>query len=187
MKRTIEIEDSLIERTDTAIEEVRQALLDYLNDNTDTNSLPDIGNDLDYSGAIHEIVDGSVPIYTYEIDCTWFLYGYELEQAYEDAGIGNNPMENDNTVAIYCYIDQKVHEWYDAEAQEVFEAWRELQDLKDKVKEAGWSVIHGKDSTYQILNDSEETMYHGDMPGEDLDGIERAAFEKAVEMIGEVE
>lgn len=131
MKRTIEIEDSLSERVDSAIEDVKQCLLDYLKEN-EPDSLPDLGNDLDYDGSIHEIVDGSVPVYTYEIKCAWFLHGNDLGQAYENAGIGDNPMENDGMAAIYCYIDQAVREWYDGNAEDIFEQWQAEQVKEEK-------------------------------------------------------
>ena len=129
-KRQVEIEDSLQERVDSAIEDVKAELLSYLEQNPDTDETPDLGNDMDYSGTIHEIVDGSVPIYTREIEDTWYLHASALEEAYENSGIGSNPRENNGMVAIYCYIEQAVHEWYHANAEEVFEEWKEKRDAK---------------------------------------------------------
>jgi hypothetical protein len=128
-KRTIEIEDTLQERVDSAIEDVKDELLRYCDDN-EPDKLPDLGNDLDYSGTIHEIVDGSVPIYTKEIDDTWYLHGNELEEAYENAGVGDNPRENNGQAAIYFYIDQAVREWYNDHAEDVFEEWQEKHRAK---------------------------------------------------------
>lgn len=127
--RTVEIEDSLQERIDSAIEDVKQELIDYLESNPDKDETPDLGNDLDYSGAIHEIIDSSVPIYTGEINDTWYLYGSECEEAFDYAGIGekvdaNWPCGDWRMPAIYCYIEQKVSEWYHNEAEGVFEQWR---------------------------------------------------------------
>ena len=125
MKRTIEIEDTLDNRVECAIDEVKSELENYLKENPDTDSLPCLNNDLDYSGAIHSIVDSSVPIYTHEIKSTWYLHSSELEEAYENAGVGDKPMENDGMLAIYFYIMEKVQEWYSNEAEEVFEKWVE--------------------------------------------------------------
>lgn len=125
MKRNIEIDDTLEDRIETAIEQVKEALTEYLTDN-EPDDCPDMG-DLDYSGTIHEIVDGSVPIYTKEIDDTWYLHKRDLISAYEDAGIGSNPQENDGMTAIYCLIQQRVYEWYHKNAEEVFEEWQEKQ------------------------------------------------------------
>jgi len=127
MKRTIEIDDTLESRVQSAIKDVKTELENYLNNNPDTDSLPCLNNDLDYDGSIHQIVDSSVPVYTYEIKTAWYLHGSELEQAYENAGVGENPMENNGMAAIYFYIMEKVQEWYHNEAEEIFENWKEGQ------------------------------------------------------------
>lgn len=133
--RKVEIEDTLQENADGAIEEVKEALLEFLNDNPDTTDLPCLNNDLDYSGRIHEIIDGAVPIYTSEIEDTWYLHSGELEEAYENHGFGENPRENNGATAIYCYISDEVTEWYRNEAEEIFDEWREKQDAKTEKPE----------------------------------------------------
>ncbi len=127
MKRTIEIEDTLQDCVDSAIEETKTLLTDYLADNPDTDSLPCLNNDLDYSGSFHEIIDGSVPVYTSEINDIFYLHGDEVERAFDNAGIGE---KNDSgwpcgwkAAAIYCYIEQEVAEWYHDNAEEIFEEW----------------------------------------------------------------
>ena len=112
MKRQVELDDTLEDRVESAIEDVQSLLEEWLKDNPDADEPPCLNNDLDYSGSVHEIIDGSVPIYTYEIETAWFLHSNELEQAYDDAGVGDNPRENDGMAAIYYYIDQRVSEWY---------------------------------------------------------------------------
>jgi hypothetical protein len=126
MKRQIEIDDTLDERVDSAIDEVKKELMSYLDLNK-PDELPCLNNDLDYGGAIHEIIDSSVPIYTKEIEDTWYLYSNELEEAYDNAGCGDNPRENDGMSAIYFYIAEKVNEWYQDEAQDIFEEWQAKQ------------------------------------------------------------
>jgi hypothetical protein len=132
MKRTIEINDTLQERVDSACEDVKQELLNYLKENPDTESLPCLSNDLDYSGAIHEIIDGSVPIYTHEINTAFFLYGSEIEQAFDDAGIGEKEDEGWpmgwKPAAIYCYIEQQVHEWWNNNAKDIFNEWKDSRN-----------------------------------------------------------
>ena len=107
----IDIEDTLQGRVDNAIEEVENELRSYLKDNPEVDSVPCLNNDLDYSGAIHEIVDSAVPIYTKEIKDTWYLHDDKLTEAYENAGVGDNPKENDGMSAIYFYIQQEVN-WF---------------------------------------------------------------------------
>jgi hypothetical protein len=109
-------------------------LLSYLEQNPDIDSLPDLGNDLDYSGAIHEIIDGSVPIYTKEINDIFYLHP-EVEDAFDNAGIGEKEDGPGwpcgwKAAAIYCYIEQEVHEWYRDNAGELFDEWKEEQEAK---------------------------------------------------------
>lgn len=129
MQTTITLDDTLQECVDGAIEETKRTLLEYLEENPDldpdTDETPCLSNDLDYDGRIHEIVDSAVPIYTQEIKTAWFLHGDELEEAYENAGVGENPRDNDGMAAIYFYISEKVGEWYYENADEIFERWYE--------------------------------------------------------------
>ena len=116
MKRNIEIEDTLPDRVESAIEDVKNELLEYLKEYPDET--PDL-NKLDKAGAIHSIVDSSVPIYTHEIDTAWYLHKYELTEAYENAGVGDNPLENNGMAAIYYYIWDKMVEWYKNNAKDI--------------------------------------------------------------------
>jgi hypothetical protein len=119
-KRNIEIDDVLPDCVAGAIDEVERELRDYIKENK-PDEVPCLSNDLDYSGSVHEIVDGAVPIYTGQIEAVWFLHGRDLEEAYETAGIGSNPRENNGMAAIYCYIERKVMEWYHDNAERIFE------------------------------------------------------------------
>jgi hypothetical protein len=132
-KRTIEIEDTLQERVDSAIEDVKDELLRYCDDN-EPDKLPDLGNDLDYSGTIHEIVDGSVPIYNNEIRDIFYLHGSEVEEAFDNAGFDSKEDKDWplgwKPAAIYSYIQEQVHEWYNDHAEDVFEEWQEKHRAK---------------------------------------------------------
>lgn len=134
MKRQIEIDDTLDEIVDDTIEAVKNELLNFLKDNPNTNETPDFGNDLDYSGVIHEIVDGNVPIYISEIKDLWYLHKEELEEAYENAGVGSNPLEGNGMSAIYFYIMDQVYEWYRLSADDVFLNWKDNQEVKEEDK-----------------------------------------------------
>lgn len=46
-KRTVEIDDTLQECVDSAIEEVKNELISYLEQNPDTDELPDMGKALE--------------------------------------------------------------------------------------------------------------------------------------------
>lgn len=124
MKRTIEIDDTLDERIESAIKDVKDAFFRYCDENK-PDEAPDLGNDLDYDGSIHEIVDGSVPIYTHEIETTWYLHSSRLESAYENAGVGENPRENNGMAAIYYAIDEAVREEYEDNKEDWYEEWKQ--------------------------------------------------------------
>lgn len=123
MKKIVEIKDSIDERVDMAIEEVKDLLIQTLEEK-EPEVFPDMG-DLDYYGQVHQIIDSFVPIYHSDIRDIWYLYEEELEEAYSEAGIGDNPRENEGMAAIYCLIGKRVNEWYDANAQDIFNEWRE--------------------------------------------------------------
>lgn len=120
MKRNFEIDDTLQERVDDAIEETRDMLVEYIKDNK-PDKTPCLSNDLDYDGRFHEIIDGAVPIYTKEIDDTWYLHKRDLIEAYENAGVGNDPTEKGGVCAIYFYIHEQVRDWYRDNADQIFE------------------------------------------------------------------
>lgn len=132
VKKTVEIEDTLQECVDSAIEQTKELLLQYLEENPDTEETPDLYNDLDYSGSFHEIVDGSVPIYTQEINDIMYLHGNEIEDAFDNAGIGDKKDEDWpvgwKPAAIYTYIEQEVSEWYQNNAEDIFTEWKEKQE-----------------------------------------------------------
>ena len=117
MERTIEIEDTLDDTVKMAIEEAKDAVKDYATENNCKleEELDDCFESVNDNGRIDEIIDGSVPIYTSEIEGLWYLYKGDFEEAYENAGFGDNPLENNGMTAIYCYISDKVntalYEW----------------------------------------------------------------------------
>jgi hypothetical protein len=131
--RNIEVEDCLPDRVEVAIDKVKEELIKYLNEN-DPEKIPCLSNDLDYSGAIHEIVDSSVPIYTHNIETAWYLHGRELERAYFNAGVGDNPRENDGMAAIYYYIHQEVCEWYSNNAEDIFDTYKKEKEDEENMK-----------------------------------------------------
>ena len=120
MQKKIEIEDILEERVDMCVEGVKDMLLEYLEENKPSD-IPSLHGDLDYNGHVNELIDGCVPIYNKELDDTWYLHKDVLIEAYENAGIGNDPSEKNGAVAIYCYLQDKVSEWYHENVQEIFD------------------------------------------------------------------
>lgn len=137
MKRQIKINDTLDERLSSAKDDVKQELINYIesNDLTIGDDVPSL-NDLDFSGAIFEIADGAVPIYSSEIRDLWYLYSDRFASALDDAGIGTGPEEEDRQKsAIYCYMQQEIAEWYSEESEEIFNQHAALDesDVHDHV------------------------------------------------------
>ena len=122
VKRTIEIEDTLDEIIESVKDDVKQLAIEWIKENEEK---PDLYNDLDYDGSFHEIIDSAVPIYTYEINNLFYLYGDKFEEAFELAGIGvrdDDDWPNGwKPAAIYCYIEQVVSQWYNDTIDEIFE------------------------------------------------------------------
>jgi hypothetical protein len=128
--KTVEIEDNLSEIIENVQEEIKNLIIEYIKDNQEK---PDL-SDLDYSGSVHEIIDGSVPIYTREIDGLFYLYGSEFEEAFDNAGIGEKEDKNWpmgwKPTAIYCYIEQEVYSWFNDNIDEIFE-----KNYKEEIEE----------------------------------------------------
>ena len=120
MKRTVEMDDTLQERVKGACGEIEEVLREWVKENPEEEEAPYIC-ELDYSGGVHEIVDSAVPFYTSEIEDTWYLHRIELTDAYEKAGVGGSPLDNDGMAAIYYYISEQVAEWYSDNAESIVE------------------------------------------------------------------
>lgn len=103
MKRTIEMDDNLDEIVADAKSELEERFAE-LKDADEPHDL------------ISEIADSFVPVYTKEIEDLYYLHGDMLDDAYEDAGIGDGKKEdNYKQVAIYCYIEQELWDFYNEE------------------------------------------------------------------------
>ena len=117
MKIRIEMDDVLSDCVNSAIEETKTLLMEYLKENDLSHC--DL-SDIDSHGELHEIIDSSVPVYTKQIKDAWYLHEDKSTDAYMNAGIGNNPMDNDGMAAIYCYIQQEVYHWFDDNIDDLF-------------------------------------------------------------------
>ncbi|MHB8410304.1 MAG: hypothetical protein ACYDHY_19905 [Acidiferrobacterales bacterium] len=133
-KRTVEIDDTLEERVNDAKGELRASIRQWIEKEKPENDIV-LGDFIErwYQGEdgetyggdnMSEFADSSVPVYTKEIEDTWYLYGSKLEEAYNNAGLGENPRDNNGMAAIYCYISQELYESY----RDIFE--EELEDYR---------------------------------------------------------
>ena len=128
---TIEIETDLSELVSSAIEETKRSIAWLLKENEidETMDKYDITEVLEYDGTLHEIIDGSVPVYTHQLEALFFVHKWDLMEAFNDAGICtvdevlNNPDSYTlglEGVAIYCYIEQSVNAWIHDDLEDWF-------------------------------------------------------------------
>ena len=133
-KITIEIEDQLPDMVSQCIDGIKEILENYVKEN-ESERLPDLNSDLDYSGSVHELIDGLIPVYDNRIEDIWYLHKKTLVLAYENSGTGSNPMENNGMAAIYFYLHQEVNNWYGDKAQDYFDEIVAVDIVEDIVEE----------------------------------------------------
>lgn len=115
MKRTIEIEDWIPGAIEEAKKEIQEKIQEYLKEND--GEAPEWG-DLDDDGSMHEIIDGSVSIWTDDQKNAWYLYGDKAEEAFESQ-FGADAKRDEGwpmgwkAAALYCYIEQELVDWFD--------------------------------------------------------------------------
>ena len=128
---TIELETDLSDLVSSAIEEIKRSIAWLLKENEidetmDKYSIVDV---LEYDGTLHEIIDGSVPVYTAELEALMFVYKRTLLDAFEDSGICTvrEVISNPDSyplglegVAVYCYIEQMVNAWIEDDLEDWF-------------------------------------------------------------------
>lgn len=160
-KRTIQIEDNLDEIVQSAIDDTKELMLSFLDDNpdrADDREPPCLSNDLNYSGSFHEIIDSAVPIYTKEIEDLFYLYGDDFERAFDNQ-FGSKSKTDEGwpmgwkPAAIYCYIEEQVAEHYRNNAEDWVEEWKAkrkeqaIEAAKKLTREQMIEVIFGCDDS----------------------------------------
>ena len=128
---TVEIETDLSELVASAIEEIKQSI-EWLVSEGDMEidaDVDDINEALEYDGTKHEIIDGTVPVYTYQLDALFYVHKWDLMEAFMDSGISTVEEIKANPdsfilglegVAIFCYIEQEVNEWINDDLEDWF-------------------------------------------------------------------
>lgn len=128
---TVEIETDLNELEGSAIDEIKRSIAWLLKHNEidETMDKYEINEALEYDGTKHEIIDGSVPVYTAELEALMFVHKRTLMEAFEEVGICtvNEVLNNPDSyplglegVAVYCYIEQSVNAWIDEDLEDWF-------------------------------------------------------------------
>ena len=129
----IEIETDLNELEGAAIDEIKRSIEWFVSEGEIEKDaqVDDINERLEYDGTKHEVIDGTVPIYTHQLEALFYVHKYDLMDAFEDAGICtvDDVLKNPDSftlglegVAIFCYIEQSVNAWINDDLQEWFSA-----------------------------------------------------------------
>jgi len=121
MKRNIEIDDTMQERIDSVNTEIKKRFDEIVKENPDYGK--ENGEDIyqEICDYLTEMCDAGTPIYNKEIDDLYYLYGNELENAYNNAGCYDTPPHNYRHVCIFFYLEQQAHDY--------------LQELLDEFEE----------------------------------------------------
>jgi hypothetical protein len=128
---TVEIETDLNELEGAAIDEIKRSIEWFVSEGEIDNSMDadDINDVLEYDGTKHEVIDGTIPVYTHQLEALFFVHKHDLMEAFEDAGICtvDEALNNPNIfqlglegVAIFCYIEQSVNAWINDDLEEWF-------------------------------------------------------------------
>ena len=121
---TVEIKKDLNELVDDTIDEIKRAIAwcvseGDIDESMDNDSINEV---LEYDGTKHEIIDGAVPVYTYDLEALFYVHKRVLLEAFHDSGmcevreVISNPDSfplGIEGVAVYCYIEQEVNAWID--------------------------------------------------------------------------
>jgi len=129
----IEIETDLNELEGAAIDEIKRSIEWFVSEGEIEKDaqVDDINERLEYDGTKHEVIDGTVPIYTHQLEALFYVHKYDLMDAFEDAGICtvDEVLKNPDSfvlglegVAIFCYIEQSVNAWINDDLEEWFSA-----------------------------------------------------------------
>lgn len=129
----VEIETDLNELEGAAIDEIKRSIAWLVSEGEIEKEaqVDDINEALEYDGTKHEIIDGSIPVYTHQLEALFFVHKWDLMEAFNDAGICtvdevlNNPDSYTlglEGVAIYCYIEQEVNAWIEEDLEDWFSA-----------------------------------------------------------------
>ena len=128
---SVDIETDLNELEGAAIDEIKRSIAWLVSEGQleEDAQVDDINEALDYDGTKHEIIDGCIPVYTYQLEALMFVHKYDLMEAFNNAGICtvDEVLANPDSftlglegVAIFCYIENSVNEWIQNDLEDWF-------------------------------------------------------------------
>lgn len=125
MTNTAQLTDRLPDLINSAWDDVVALLKDYFIEHEDTSDMPGLHNDLDYSGAVSEIIDSTVPIYTSELnELAYFHHDAAIAALVDQFGSADGDWPNGVfSAGLYTLIEQGVSERWHDEAEDLWDAW----------------------------------------------------------------
>jgi hypothetical protein len=122
---TATITDTLPEIIDSAWSDIVEVLQRYFSDYPEEDC-PD-WSDLDRDGSLHEIIDGSVPVYYVELDSLAYFHHREALAALDEqfGGISGDWPLGPFVAGLYCLIDEACRERFNDDAEDLWEDWQE--------------------------------------------------------------
>lgn len=149
MTNTVQLTDRLPEIIESTWQDVVELLKTYFIEHDSSDDFPCLHNDLDYSGAIHELIDGAVPIYTNELnELVYFHHDAALSALTDQFGSVDGSWPSGPFAAgLYCLIEEGINEKWHEEAEELWDSWVKELDCSDLRKLAIQRVAQKKIGT----------------------------------------
>ena len=128
MPDTVTLTDKLPEIIDSTWDDVAQLLRDHFIDHG--GDLPDLHNDLDYSGSVSELIDSAVPIYNADLaELAYFHHDAAIAALTEQFGSADGDWPRGTFAAgLYSLIEAGVAKRWDDDAQELWDDWTAALD-----------------------------------------------------------
>lgn len=130
MPTTIQLTDHLPEIIDSTWDDVVELLKTYFVEHG--GDLPCLHNDLDYSGAVTELIDSAVPIYTAELnELAYFHHDAAIAALVDTFGSADGDWPLGTFAAgLYQLIDNGINEKWHEDAEDLWQEWTDLLDDK---------------------------------------------------------
>jgi len=125
MTNTVQLTDRLPEIIESTWQDVIELLKTYFIEHDSSDDFPCLHNDLDYSGAVHELIDSAVPVYTKELnELAYFHHDAALSALTDQFGSADGSWPSGPFAAgLYCLIEEGVNEKWHGEAEELWDSW----------------------------------------------------------------
>ena len=127
---TAQLTDRLPEIIDGVWDDVQSLLRAYFVEHG--GDLPCLHNDLDYSGAVTELIDSAVPIYSNELsELAYFHHDAALQALRDQFGSVDGDWPSGPFAAgLYTLIEQGLNDRWHDDAEDLWEDWTAQLDTK---------------------------------------------------------